>query len=129
MAKAALVDSDITAGAELVEDLDQHRLKPTAAFWFYFPDDDIWRLFLGVPLLYEEDLSRAYADVIAAMNELEPIRAALTVDDIVLVLPTHPIIQMLSLAILTGPDDLAGIRFTRNVINRVLIEDAYIFTA
>ena len=50
----------------------------------------------------------------------------LALEDIVMAKPDAPVIQLLRQVVATGPG-ISGIRFTSNVINGTLIEDAYIY--
>lgn len=52
MAENALVDADIEYGARVLRALDDAgdpSMRPTAAFWFLFDEENVWRLLLAVP--------------------------------------------------------------------------------
>jgi len=125
MAKTTLVERDLEAGATLIRALDQAGWIPSAALWFYLPDDEVWRLILALPEdggLRQQDAYRRLADVL----ETNGLSEALSVDDVGLARPDDQMLTLLRHAISTGPG-ISGIRFTHNTINNVLIEDAYIY--
>jgi hypothetical protein len=51
----------------------------------------------------------------------------LGIGDIALVSDNDALVSLLKISMRTPQDVMAGIRFTANVINGVLIEDAYIY--
>jgi hypothetical protein len=125
MAKTTLVERDLEAGAALVRALDDGGWRPSAALWFYLPDDGLWRMIVSLPQdpgLRQQEAYRRLADVLEAHG----LSAVLSVDDIALARPDDQMLTLLRRAISTGPG-ISGIRFTRNTINNVLIEDAYIY--
>ena len=129
--KVEMVDSILSkelidAGAELIRRLDERGMQPDAAFWLYFPDVSTWKLVLA-----EEDVGktgpkevyrRIQSTITAAGDDLHP----LELDHITLAKPDAPMVALLRTAVHTGPG-IGGIRFTHNVVNGTLIEDAYIY--
>jgi hypothetical protein len=128
VAKTTLVDRDIDYGERVVRALDETPrkagLRPKAAFWFYFPEDDIWRLVLALPAAKRQSSQTVYRKLIDVLNRR--VHGDISVDDIGIVPPDAPPVTLLRQAIRTGPTDVVGIRFSHNVINGQLIEDAYI---
>lgn len=124
MDKPALVDSDMEAGERLVGALDRAGLGVSAAFWFFVPESEEWRLVLAIPVVDSEGPKIAYERVQSELAELT--QYELSLQDIRVVSPDDELIKLLSSAIKTGPK-IAHMRFTRNVINNVFIEDAYIY--
>jgi hypothetical protein len=123
MAKTTLVEADYAAGRELVGALDQSGLAPTAAMWFLFDEENVWRLLLAIPS--DKDFPEIYRQIVDLMDE-HGLNTKLSADDIALARPDTPLLQLMKTAIQTGPG-IAGVRFTHNRINDVLIEDAYIY--
>jgi hypothetical protein len=127
MAKTALVDQDIVVGAKLVEALDAEGWTPSVALWFFFPEDELWRLIVSAPLRSmpepgQLDLYRRLSEIVEAQDFSQ----ALSMDDLAVMPLDTPLFQLLGRAIQTGPG-LSGIRFSHNVIDNLLIEDAYIY--
>ena len=125
MDKTALVDRYVEDGRRLVEALDRHNFPVTAAFWFYMPDSDEWRLLIASPVAEEKGPKGAYEDVQSVLSELNP-PLEMALSDVSAISPTHELVRLLGQAIVTGPG-ISGIRFTRNTVNGVFIEDAYIY--
>lgn len=125
MDKPTLVDSDIKAGEVLLNKLDEIKFKVKAALWFYSTDSEEWRLIFASPTVDEKGPKNAYEKVQSHLQGLKK-QHKLSLQNISLVSPNDKLIKLLRTAIKTGPG-ISGIRFTKNVINNVLIEDAYIY--
>ena len=130
MASPALVDTNISFGRELIGALDaeppETGLRPSAAFWFYVADDETWRLVLSLPALEQHPPQEVYRRIIDVVNRRLG-SSDVPMDDIGLAHPDMPLLRLLRSAVRTGEDAIAGIRFTHNVINGELIDDAYIY--
>jgi hypothetical protein len=125
MDKATLVDADMKAGEVLLNKLDETKFDVRAALWFYMPDSEEWRLILASPTVDAEGPKKAYEIVQSQLQGLDQ-GYELSLQNISLVGPGDKLIKLLKLAIKTGKG-VSHIRFTRNVINNVFIEDAYIY--
>ena len=126
MVSVILTDSMINAGKVLILKLDQRGKSPEGAFWLYSPDIQQWKLMLvydfgniGPKIFYKKIQDTIYAK----KNEI----GELSLVDVVLLKPDDPIVSLLRSKIRTGPDSISGIRFTNNVINGTVIDDAYIY--
>jgi len=53
--------------------------------------------------------------------------SALTLRHISAVPSDDPVVKLLRAAVKTGANDVAGVRFSRNLINGHFVEDAYIY--
>ena len=125
MVAPALVDRKIERGKRLIKKLDDSRFPVAAAFWYYFPEAEQWRLVIASPTVESQGLQAAYTEIHRIQRRglrLPP----LSVGEITAVSPRDPLVKLLSSAIRTGPG-LSGIVFSRNVVNGVYIEDAYIY--
>lgn len=125
MDKPTLVDEDMKAGEVLLNKLDEAEFNVTAALWFYMQDSEEWRLILASPVVDTDGRKKAYETVQSQLKELDG-RYHLSLRNISLVSPADKLIKLLKSAIKTG-EKISHIRFTRNVINNVFIEDAYIY--
>lgn len=125
MAKAALVEQDIHLGETAVRRLDAAGVIVPAAFWLYLSDAEIWRLVLATPLVDELGPQGAYRRVGDVLLGTEP-AVDLSIDDIAVASPNSETVVLLGLATSTG-SEIGRIRFSRNVVNGVFIEDAYIY--
>jgi hypothetical protein len=130
MAEKALVDADISFGRTLVEALDEEPseagLRPTAAFWFFYPEEEAWRLILALPAMEAEKPQAVYRKVLEVLRR-DGKDPSLPTDAIELASPESLLVQLVRGAIQTGGDGIAGIRFTHNVIDGQLVDDAYIY--
>jgi hypothetical protein len=125
MDKPTLVDADMKAGEALLNKLDEIEFDVKAALWFYMQDSEEWRLIIASPIVDKDGPKKAYEKVQSQLQELNG-RYKLSLRNIALVSPSDNLIKVLKSAIRTGKK-ISHIRFTRNVINSVFIEDAYIY--
>ena len=125
MDKTVLVERDIQEGKDLIEALDETEFKVDASLWFYSSDSDEWRLLIASPFVEENGPRKSYGFIRSVLTQPSP-PSGISLKNVSVLSPNNQLIQLLKTAISTGPG-IAGIRFTRNVINNTLIEDAYIY--
>lgn len=125
MGKTLLVDKDIEDGKRLIKALDKSDFPVDGALWFYFTTSDEWRLLLVSPLVDEKGPKEVYASIQLVMAKLK-LPLGILLKRISVLSPKSELIQLLRMAISTGPG-ISEIRFTRNTINNVFIEDALIY--
>ena len=125
MGKATLVEADMEAGKALLKRLDEVKFKVKAALWLYMPDPEEWRLVLASPSIDTDGPKKAYEKVQSELQESDG-RSELSLQNISLVSPHDKLIKALKTTIKTGKE-MSHIRLTRNVINGLFIEDAYIY--
>ncbi|MDQ2741144.1 MAG: hypothetical protein M3Z66_02425 [Chloroflexota bacterium] len=118
-----LVAGLFQGGEQLLRQLDLARVPLQAAFWLWDEDSRRWRLFIASPLVHTQGPLAVYR----ALQENTAGPEGFTLQDISVVSPNDRRVALLRKAIRTGPADIAGIRFTGNTINNVLIDDAYIY--
>lgn len=126
MVETQLTPELIREGAALVEGLDKAGVSPDAALWLYSPDTSAWKLLLAEVKVGADGPREVYRAVQKTLLALRSQITHLSLEDIALAKPDAPIIRLLAQAIATGPG-INAIRFTRNVVNGTLIEDAYIY--
>nr|QNO46795.1 hypothetical protein DEIDBPHB_00044 [Methanosarcinales archaeon ANME-2c ERB4] len=125
MDKTALIEQDLQEGKDLIEALDETEFEVDASLWFYSSDSDEWRLLIASPFVEENGPRKSYGFIRSVLTRPSP-PSGISLKNISVLSPKHHLIKLLKTTIHTGPD-MAGIRFTRNVINNTLIEDAYIY--
>ena len=130
MAKDILVtdmlsEQMIKAGAKLVERLDVDKSEVKSAFWLFFQEERLWKLIIASTLVASEGPRNFYKRVVSANQQADEVESVLSLNDISVTGVDHQIVQLLRL-IGTGIG-ISGIRFSRNSINGVFIEDAYIY--
>jgi hypothetical protein len=127
MVARTLVDRDIRGGHSLLESLDQNKVPVSAALWFYDREEDAYRLFLATSVYDSEGPLKAYRGVQDVLDRLpEDTRPSLT--DINIVSPSDETIVAIRTAIKTPtPPAISGIRFSRNLVNNLYVDDAWIY--
>ena len=126
MVAKTLTKKMIRSGEVLVAMLDKRGFAPDAALWFYFPDIGEWKLVLAEVKLSRQGPRIFYKLIQDTISEAGPRLKEVSLDSIALAVPNAPIISLLSSAVHTGPG-ISGIRFTNNVVNGTVVEDAYIY--
>lgn len=125
MVAPALNEELINGGKQLLQQLDTANVRVDAALWFYFSDIQAWKLLLSLPSLIKQGPKAAYKEVQKVMSRLGE-QLHFSLDDVVIAKPDAPLLQLLRIAIKTG-SGISTIRFSQNVINGQLIEDAFIY--
>lgn len=125
MDKTILVEKNIEEGKKLLEILDSNDFPVKAALWFFLVDSDTWRFIIASPLVEKNGPKETYHLIQSAMLKSSP-PTEISLKDISVLSPNNELIRLLKIAVQTGPG-ISGIRFTRNTINNVFIEDAYIY--
>ncbi|MDP3896923.1 MAG: hypothetical protein Q8Q62_09630 [Mesorhizobium sp.] len=126
MVAATLVRSDVEAGLNLVHALDKKGFGVIAALWLYNSDTETWRMVIG----YEgarKDLERKYLEAATISAEWrkqhpdEPIldlsSVRITSADDSLLVGLKPVVRV---------DGIGEIRFSRNMVNGIYVEDSLI---
>ncbi len=122
----SLSDQMTEAGARLIERLDADNAEVRSAFWFFSPEEKKWKLIIASPLVGSEGPKKFYKRVSGANENANAGEVVVSLHDIEVVNTNHQIVQIMKTAIKTG-GGISGIRFSRNTINGVFVEDAYIY--
>lgn len=127
MVARTLVESDIEGGKLLVEQLDFGNVPLSAALWFYDREEECYRLFLATKVYDDRGPLEAYRVVQEFLKKL-PEEHRLSLTDINIVSPSDETIVAIKQAVQTPPaPDISGIRFSRNLVNNVYVDDAWIY--
>jgi len=116
----------IELGKSILEVLDKSDLEITAFFWFYLAPNNSWRLIISAKKYERKETKERYEDFIKRFGEEEAIDQ-IGLSNITIVSSSDGLLNVLKHAIKTKSMDISGIRFTSNMTNGVLIEDAYIY--
>jgi hypothetical protein len=128
MVKNSLVEADVLAGKRLVTALSvppySSVFKLQAAFWLYDHESQEWRLFLATPLVDEFGSLAAYTNLQQPLRSIQP--TDLSLENISVSSPRKPLVKAIKRGsrIANGAE---GIRLTRNTIDGIYIEDAYVY--
>jgi len=126
MVGAALTPQLIEEGAELLQALDASGLTPDAAFWFYSSDINAWKLVLAEMRVGPDGPREVYKQVQRTLDALSDTIKSFSLADVVVAKPDAAVVSVLKRA-LRVERNAGGVRFSQNVIDGVLIEDAYIY--
>ena len=124
--KEPLTEMMIRAGAELTRKLDERGWPIVASLWLYRSEANRWRLVLASPLVAADGRRKSYEIVQAALEAMPAAERTMSLSNVSVTEPTDPLIALLRAAARTETM-VEGLRFTRTVINRRFIEDAYIY--
>jgi len=119
-----LSDEMIDFGTLFIALLDNNKLCIKAALWFYYSENKLWRFIIAMPGFDSEGPKHAYKKVLKVLNNMSDPKISL--QNIQILDTSSKLILLLKMALKTD-DSISGIRFTRNSINGILIEDAYIY--
>jgi hypothetical protein len=124
--REVLSEQMIGAGAKLIERLDQSESNVQAALWLFLPEEKIWKLMIISPLVKTDGPRSFYKHILDANKKADESESIISLNDVGVADTSIPLISLLRIAISTG-GGIGGIRFSKNTINGVFIEDAYIY--
>ena len=124
MAAAVLVDADVEMGRELLRILDETIFPVTAAAWAYYPDIDEWRLVIRTQKA-ENNLQQALLELAISLDQRGDLRKRLDLSRVKLVPPKDKMLAAMGSVVRV--EGISNIRFSRNVIDGVLVDDALIY--
>lgn len=116
----------IDAGRKLIEHLDAAESEIKSAFWLFDSESKVWKLVIGSPLVATEGPKRYYKRIADINGVSEQDAWIVSLNDIGVTSTDNQLVQLIGIAVNTGPG-IAGIRFSRNAINGVYIDDSYIY--
>ncbi len=121
-----LTDSMMDAGAKLVARLDKNSADVKSAFWLFLSEEQLWKFIVASPLVDSIGPREYYKKINEANQLAKDSENVISLNDIGVSNTKNQVVQILKMAIATG-DVISGIRFSRNTINGVFIEDTYIY--
>ncbi|HIJ43179.1 MAG: hypothetical protein QF511_06685 [Rhodospirillales bacterium] len=125
MAGPALVDTQIDDGERIIKQLDEDGFDVDSAFWIFNPDKEKWVFVIATSLVAQIGPKKSYDRLRSSLDKLpESIKSQML--EMSLVKREDFIVTLLKKALKTDPG-ISRIRFTGNVINGTLIEDALIY--
>lgn len=126
MVKTSLVERDLETGARLVRLLDEAGVDVRSALWLYTEETERWKLVIQTPLYESEGPLEAIHAVLDMMREKIP-SDELSSGDVIITGRRNDVIRALHTQYHTGPRDIDGIRLAGDIIDRVLIDEAYVY--
>ena len=128
MVAAPLVERDIRDGKTLIERLDHDGFPVGVALWYYYSEYEKWSLIIATALVRKQGPTEAYKRLLESMDRIKIRGFSLDSSQIELVKEEDQIPKALRQATKTGRA-ISGVRFSRNTINGMFVEDAYIYRA
>lgn len=131
MAEEVLVGEQLTpemikSGELLVVALDNGDVVVKGAYWLLLSEQREWRLVIASPEVRLGGPMAMYRKIRGILGRLPKGVAAVGTKDISAVDEKDPLFLRLRSALSTGPG-IGGVRFSRNVVDGQLIEDAYVY--
>ena len=123
MGKATLVDPAFDSGARLLRALDES-ITISSAFWWLDKETGDWLLVLASPEVDRRGPRHVYRVVQNVLRKTDP--SGIDFSDISVVGERDATVRLLSSAVRTG-SGVGSVRLQNNVINGVLVEDAYVY--
>ncbi len=124
--KEVLTEEMISVGAKFTHLLDKTGLTVGASLWLYVPESNIWQLVIASPEVRTQGPKKVYKRIQSILSRIPEGQPSVELRYISVVAENHPWVSLLRVAIKTG-DGISGVRFSRNTINGIFIEDAYIY--
>jgi hypothetical protein len=126
LVSGVLTQEMILAGGSLVKSLDAAKLKAKVALWLFLPDICTYRLCLALIEVRTSGPKAIYKKIGAIEKKAPKDTPRIGIKDIAVMDDQSPLIIPFRYALRTG-DGIHGIRFSRNSVNGLYIEDAYIY--
>ena len=121
-----LTDAMVSAGRALIETLDARGWPVTASLWFFFSDEERWKLIIASPVVVEKGPREAYQEIRDAMLEIPAQEVHINLQDILVTDPEDSRLQVMRGAMGSGSGS-SQMRFTQHVLNGTFIEDALVY--
>ncbi|MHB0875543.1 MAG: hypothetical protein ACYC5O_05800 [Anaerolineae bacterium] len=131
MVESAMVMSDLSdemirAGNWLTAKLVEKGMSVAGSYWLYLPEANSWRLIISSREVSEQGPRAAYGRIQEVLSDKPTEIPDLALEDISVVTDNDPTYRLLRRVVKTG-SGIAGIRFSRNVVDGHYIEDAWIY--
>ena len=126
LVRDVLTEDMIEGGRIITKFLDEGSLNPTASFWYFYPEEKIWRLMIASKKINTEGPKKLYSRIREILIKIPENKPSIKLKDISLIKDNEDLLSLLRIAIRTG-SGIFGIRFSRNSINGHFIEDSYIY--
>jgi len=126
MVKPDLTTRMIEAGRQFLEELDRHKFRARACFWFYFPESDRWRFVVASPERRVRGPLAAYRKLDALARKVTHAIELFGPGDVTVLKDNDSLVVVLRKAISPRPG-IGGVRLTNAAVNGTFVDDAYIY--
>jgi hypothetical protein len=122
-----LVEKSVHDGGRLVQALEDGGLDPKAAFWYFNPELDTWKLMVLLPLMDHGNHQHAYKMVERTRVAIRP-EVAISLNDIHLQSHQSPLVGAVRSAVRSLPSNAReGFHYIGTTVNNQFIGDVYIY--
>lgn len=132
MAKNVLVTFSLSkemidAGKHLIEKLDATNSEVKSVFWSFLSEENSWELCIASNLVEKEGPKKFYKRIMDINQKVEnPNQETISINNIKVLNLHNTMVKLLALCVQTD-NSISDIRFSRNTINGIYIEDVYIY--
>lgn len=126
--KDQLTEAMVDSGAELTRKLDELGLAICAAFWYFMPEINEWRLLFASPEVSERGPRGVYEKIQLALEQLGERAAAAPLSAIGLLDQNADLVKALRTVIRAG-NGIGRLRISKNAALGHFIDDALIYRA
>jgi hypothetical protein len=121
-----LTDAMVQVGGEMIQSLEAAGFPVRAAFWWYLPQSEVWRLMIATPVVSQLGATEAYRRIHGIVDRIPSDGAKIRMNDVSVIEDNSHLVSLLRNAVKPSRK-ASGIRLFQNVINGVMIDDAYIY--
>jgi len=122
-----LVERSIQDGQHVVDALAKAGLNPRAAFWYFNPELETWRLMVMLPLMDTGNHQDAYKQVEQTRMTMQP-QVAMSLNDIVLQSRHSPLVAAVRQSVSSLPASArVGFHYIGKTVSNQFIGDVYIY--
>lgn len=118
MYKTILVAKDVESGRQVVDGLEKMGIPITAAFWFYFEEEQRWRLVIVSPDVGSRGRKEIYGLTVLLLTGREA-PTEMTPDQVMFITPDRLLYKQVKQG--------TGLAITRGPVRDAVVEDAYIY--
>jgi len=126
MAPQFLVKEDIERGRRLLQALDERGVRVQAAFWAYKPESNRYQLVFGSEDVESQGMRPLYGKIQEALETIPP-EERVRSSEIAVTSMSRGLVRHLRTHVKTPADAIEAHRFTDEVIDRELVEDALVY--
>lgn len=117
----------VKAGERLLAEFDRRQVPVSGMLWWYQAEPEIWRLIVVMPEVKSRGPVLAYQKVQSILPDMPEDQPTLGLENISVWDAEDSIISLMRKAVRIGGRGVGGVRFSRNSIDGVYIDDAYIY--
>jgi hypothetical protein len=124
MVSGTLVSQYIDDGARFLRRLEEEGIPFSAAFWYFNPESEKWKLVIAAPVFDRSGPLQAYQILSSILPESS---VGFQLSDVTVLRSRDPLIRLLAQMVKTGPKEIDARWLPGNTVNFVTVGDAYIY--